>query len=811
MTMRRQRWVLLILIPLVLIPCGMSIASGTSTNVAASDWTMFRQNLNHTGAAPGNFSANSAKLLWNFTAMQGVLSSPSVAGVYVFVGANEGAVYCLNSSNGRIVWYFSTKSEVASSPAVYNGTVYFGAYDGNVYALNATNGAKLWNCSISGSVEPGPGSTCSSPAVADGVVYIGSYDGDVYALNATDGAKLWSQPTRDEVESSPAISDDVVYVSSGFFVYALNASTGSQLWCQHTGSTISSPCVTNGCVYVGSYDGYVCDLNASTGKPIWEYQTQDAVISSPAVAYGCVYAGSEDNNLYCLNASSGKLIWRSPTGYWVWSSPAVADGNVYVGSEDYSVYCFNAFTGAKEWSYETGNFVDSSPTIVNNTLYVGSDDGHVYAFALSYSTAKNIPLQSTSILPWTTVAFDALSFVIIAVAVSMVVLFARRTRRAEAGAEAQKTPGGNLSWFSTHTEALCVLAILAFSVIFFVNLGSGPLWAADEQVYSQWAFHMVKTGDYFTPWGNGGVLFWIGKPPLNMWLMALSYQFLGVSNFTSRLSSAVFGSLSLVLVFYLGKKLYNPAVGVLSALILGTFTTFYEYARRAMTDVPFVFFIMASVYFFVVSDKKENDKKYAALSGLFFGLALLTKQLQALLIPLIIFVYLLATKRSVRFLFTKRFTLLWALALLIFAPWVIYMYASFGSQFWQAYFVFSVFSRTVTSVEGHAHSYLYYFTNFASNESIVYVVLLPFAVGFALFNAAFKRAKEDALILAWMIVVLAVFTFAQTKLYYYILPAFPAFAIAISSLLYQTARKIRGFPRYVQRLSQRRPTRNPSS
>lgn len=809
--MRKQKWMLLVLIPLILIPYGMSVASGTSNNVGASDWTMFRQNPNHTGTATGNFSANSATPLWNFTTMQGVLSSPAVVGGYVFVGANEGAVYCLNCSSGKLAWFFSTKSEVASSPAVYQGIVYFGAYDGNVYALNATDGAKLWNCSIGSSVEPGPGSTYSSPAVADGVVYIGSYDGDVYALNATDGSELWSQPTCDEVESSPAISDGVVYVSSGFYVYALNASTGRELWSQHTGSTISSPSICNGYVYVGSIDGYICDLNASTGKLIWEYLTQDTVISSPAVANGCVYAGSEDNSLYCLNATNGKLIWRSPTGYWVWSSPAVADGNVYVGSEDNSIYCFNASTGAKEWSYETGNFVDSSPAIVNNTLYVGSDDGHLYAFALSYKTAGNTPLQPATPLPYTTIAFDTASFAILAVAVTMIFLFARSTTRSKSGAQALKISDRNPSWFSAHVEALCIVAILAFSLVFFVNLGSGPLWTSDEQVYSQWAFHMVKAGDYMTPWGNGGTLFWIGKPPLNMWFMALSYQFLGVSNFTSRLSSAVFGSLSLVLVFYLGKKLYQPAVGFLSALILGTFTTFYEFSRRAMTDVPFVFFIMASVYFFVVSDKTENDKKYAALSGLFFGLALLTKQLQALLIPLIIFVYLLATRRSVRFLFTKRFTLLWALALLVFAPWVIYMYASFGSQFWQAYFLFSVFSRTVSSVEGHAHSYLYYFTNFASNESIVYVVLLPFAVGLSLFNAVRKRAKEDALILAWMIVVLAVFTFAQTKLYYYILPAFPAFAIAISSLLYQTAKKMMGFPRYVQRLSQRRLMRNPSS
>jgi len=802
MTMRKQKRILFIVISLILIliliPCGISVVSGTSANSGTDDWKMFRQDPNHAGASIGNSSTNSAELLWNFTTMQAVVSSPAVANGYVFVGADEGAVYCLNSSNGELVWYFATKSEVTSSPAIENGCVYVGAFNGYVYALNATSGSQLWNFSIGSSVEPSLNSAFSSPAVFGGFVYIGSYDGNVYALNATSGAKLWNYNTGNSVESSPAVSDGIVYAASGYFVYALNASTGKEVWSQHTGSTVSSPCLHDGYVYIGSIDGYVCCLNASAGELIWKYQTQDSVLSSPAMAYGCVYFGSEDNNVYCLNASSGKKIWQSSTGYWVTSSPAVANGNVYTGSEDNNIYCFNAFTGAKEWSCETGNFVDSSPAIVNNTLYFGSDDHHVYAFALFNSSVKTVATQSTNTLPLTTIAFDVIAFAIGAAIILVIARFEYSARRAKRTAETTNISDRNLSWFSAHAEAFCILAILIFSIIFFINLGSGVLWAADEQTYSQWAFHMVKSGDYLTPWGNGGLLLWIGKPPLNMWLMALSYQFLGVNNFTSRVSSAVFGSLTLILVFYFGKKLYNSYVGFLSALILGTFTTFYEFARRAMTDVPFVFFIMASICFFVLSDKKENSNKYAALSGLFFGLALMTKQLQALLVPLIVFVYLLATRRSIRFLWTKRFTFLWGVALLIFSPWLMYMMASFGSQFWQSTFTFNVFSRTVTPVEGHVGSYLYYFTNFASNENLAYVILLPFAVALCLFNSAVKHLKEDTLILVWIIVVLAVVTFVQTKLYYYILPAFPAFSIAISSLLYQIAKKMQLFVRRLQ-------------
>ena len=214
------------------------------------------------------------------------------------------------------------------------------------------------------------------------------------------------------------------------------------------------------------------------------------------------------------------------------------------------------------------------------------------------------------------------------------------------------------------------------------------------------------------------------------------------------------------------------------------------FARLAMTDIFLVFFFLASIYFFVLSEKTENTNRYAVLSGVFFGLALMTKQIAALLIPLIIFSYLIASNRSFRLLFTKRFALFLVVGLLVFSPWLIYMTISFGSQFWQQYFGYDIVTRTASSVEGHVGGYLYYFSNFANNETLLWVILLPFAAGFCALNAVVKRLKEDTLVLLWMTIVLLVFTVAQTKLYWYILPAFPAFAIAISNLLYQTSKKI---------------------
>ncbi len=684
MATRKNKWILIILISIVLVQ-SLSVASASSTD----EWTTFRHDLNRSGYTTSGNPANSAKPLWNYTTGAAVVSSPSVEGGYVFVGSKDGDIYCLNASNGQLIWNFTTGGEVESSPAIYNGRVYIASDDGWVYSIDIATGMPVWISLVEGEVQ-------SSPAVVNGFVYVGSGKRGFFCFDALNGSLVWKFPITYRVTSSPSVSDGIVYFAADdFHVYALNASTGNQIWRQHTGSVISSPTLYNGYIYIGSYDGYVDGLNASTGEKIWQYQTQDAVDSSPAVADGYVYVGSEDNNVYCLNTSSGEKVWQTPTGFWVRSSPAVLDGNVYVGSQDYSIYCLNASTGEKKWSYATGNIVDSSPAIVNGTLYVGSNDNHVYAFTLSEAFPEN--MASSNSIPWSTVAFDALAFATAAMILFTILRFARSNRQTKRNNQTTNTTSQKTSWFSAHIDALCILAILAFSTIFFINLGSGPLWAADEQTYSQWAYHMVKSGDYMTPYAFGGLAVWIGKPPLYMWLMSLFYQVFGVNNFVTRLWSPIFGALTLILVYFLAKNLYNRYVGFASALVLGTFTTFYLFARHAMTDVSFVFFVVASFYFFVLSEKTEKINRYVILSGLFFGLALLTKQVEALLIPLIIFAYLVVTRRSIRFLFKKHFTVFWGIGLLVLSPWLVYMFLSFGSNF---YYWFVV---TTASCEPSAH------------------------------------------------------------------------------------------------------------
>ncbi len=752
-------------------------SANTNTTV---DWPMFRHNLAHSGYTNSSLQANSAELLWRYPTSASVLSSPAVSDGLVFFGCKDCHIYCVNATTGELVWRFPTGHEVNSSPAVYEGCVYVGCDDGWVYCMNISTGMPVWIMWAGGYVR-------SSPAVVDGQVFIGSGSHDVLCYNSSDGALIWRYPTTQRVDSSPAVVDGVVYVAcDDYCLYALNASTGEKIWSQYTGSNLNTPCLSNGYIYIGAYNGWVTCVEASTGTRVWTTQTGDTVASSAAAAYGRIYVGSEDGNIYCLNASDGAQLWQTKTGYWVWSSPAVANGYLFVGSQDYRLYCLDAYTGAEKWSYKAGCIIDSSPSIVDDTLYFGSHDYHLYAFRLTAAAAQQDAITEPVAL--STVAFDVLFGLVLAAVLFFVIRFLYANRGVLQTIRHIPERGSIGQWFSSNTNVLAVLVIVVFAVACFLNLNGAPLWAADEKTYSQITYHMVRSGDYFIPWVNGEPAVWVGKPPILMWLMSVSYQVLGITPFSTRVWIPLFGAGALAMTYFLGKKLYNPKVGLLSMVVLGTFTTFYAFATHAMTDIPLIFFMLASIYCMLQSQEKTNHPfRYAILGGVFFGLALMTKQLEALLTPIILLLYFVFAGQA-RFVFSKQVGLSLGTAAAMFVPWVLYMnYLS--KDFWNCYFIYNNLSRLTSPIEGHTEGYFFYFQYLLANET-VWALFLPFALGLCIYMAAVKRSKADTLVLVWAAIVLVAFTLAQTKIYWYILPALPAFAIAIASLLYYTVTRI---------------------
>jgi 4-amino-4-deoxy-L-arabinose transferase-like glycosyltransferase len=98
-----------------------------------------------------------------------------------------------------------------------------------------------------------------------------------------------------------------------------------------------------------------------------------------------------------------------------------------------------------------------------------------------------------------------------------------------------------------------LIFITVFGLLLFIpNLSSTTLFDWDEINFAEAAREMIVTGDYSRVTINF-LPFW-EKPPLFLWMQALSMNIFGINEFAARLPNAIFGIITLVTLFIIGKR-----------------------------------------------------------------------------------------------------------------------------------------------------------------------------------------------------------------------------------------------------------------
>jgi 4-amino-4-deoxy-L-arabinose transferase-like glycosyltransferase len=211
---------------------------------------------------------------------------------------------------------------------------------------------------------------------------------------------------------------------------------------------------------------------------------------------------------------------------------------------------------------------------------------------------------------------------------------------------------------------LSYLAIIAGgALLFFPFLGNVALFDWDEVNFAEIAREMIVTKDYLSVQIDYKP-FW-EKPPLFMWMQVLSMKLFGINEFAARFPNAICGIATLLAIFAIGKKIFNQKMGLIWVLVYAGSILPFFYFKSGIIDPWFNLFIFLGVYFAVIYLHSESHKPQAAshkpqatsdtvnrhitpppfhlfLSGIFIGLAILTKGPVALIIfGLTGFIYLL--------------------------------------------------------------------------------------------------------------------------------------------------------------------------
>ncbi len=350
------------------------------------------------------------------------------------------------------------------------------------------------------------------------------------------------------------------------------------------------------------------------------------------------------------------------------------------------------------------------------------------------------------------------------------------------------------------------ISVLAFVLIFF-GLGSTHLIPWDEAIYAEISKNMVESGDYLVQrWFTNKE--WFEKPPLFMWFMAFFMEILDVNSWSARLPSAIAGFLTVLVTYFLGKKLYNRTVGFISAFVLLTTIQFLYYSRTAMTDVTTTLFITLALYFYWVANARKN-LIFWLIAGVFTGLGVMTKGVVGLIPFMVIAIYeIYQLKNNITSLSKERvisYLSMFGACLLVFMPWHMLMYFRFGNEFIENYIGYHVVERATTSIEDKGRPWSWYITVLRVSMRLWFIALLG-ALPVSVLNAGFstvrreyksfqlvvEKDRENIFLLIYALSIFFFFSFATSKLVWYITPIYPAVSILVGVFIYRVITNISG-------------------
>jgi len=152
------------------------------------------------------------------------------------------------------------------------------------------------------------------------------------------------------------------------------------------------------------------------------------------------------------------------------------------------------------------------------------------------------------------------------------------------------------------TFILLLIIIIAGAFFRFNHLGSESIWL-DEGYAVVEANQPTVLGVLDAVYGPPE-----GTPPLYFVVLHLWMKYVGNTEFLLRLPSVIFSLISIVLIFLIGRKLYDSKTGIIAALLMSLSMIQILYSQEARPYGLFVMLVLLSSLFFIDFAKKGKTK-----------------------------------------------------------------------------------------------------------------------------------------------------------------------------------------------------------
>lgn len=336
-----------------------------------------------------------------------------------------------------------------------------------------------------------------------------------------------------------------------------------------------------------------------------------------------------------------------------------------------------------------------------------------------------------------------------------------------------------MKWIE-HQWVTVVFLLLALFV-HFSQLGGLSIYILDEAKNSTAGLEMWQSSDWILPTFNAQPRY--DKPPLHYYFFGLAYQLFGVSPFSARFFPALAGWLTTGLVYFAVNRSFGKLAALVSGAVLLASVHWVIQFHLAVPDPFLIFFLTASLLFFVKYWEGNHQKKsYLRWMGLTLGLAVLSKGPVALaLTGGTVLLFLLFQKEG----FWKNLkSVLDPVAILVFLtvalPWYFLIAWKTDGVWVQEFFFKHNLGRFSAPMEGHGGG-------FYMTLLFVLVGMMPGSlVLVASFRSLVKYSGVPTLVkmsLLFSCLTIGFFMLSGTKLPNYTAPSYPFLAILIGWLL----------------------------
>lgn len=346
-----------------------------------------------------------------------------------------------------------------------------------------------------------------------------------------------------------------------------------------------------------------------------------------------------------------------------------------------------------------------------------------------------------------------------------------------------------------------VVIILIFGL--FLKLHNYSIYpqrgaSSDEYTYTFLGISLLKEGipvswSIFTPYKNKYDLIidklyfpmaypYFDHPPLNGLLVGGWSILFGQDSFqkvdlkTIRLVPIILSIISSVLVFFLGRHLYNYKTGVWALLIYTTTNIFIMNTRVVFAENLLTPLLLAALYLFCAFKKNLNISR-AAVIGLICGLSVLTKELGVVVFLSMLYLFI-----------DERIRVKQILTLSTVFVFVSGLYVLYGLYYDKDIFLQIISLQSNRSIGPQTLTYI------LSTPIIVNKIFYDGWYFFGFFSILFSlhEYKKNKIIVVPAVIYLFFLLFSLTRqgeMGWYIIPLFPFMALASAHLLIEGIEK----------------------